>query len=276
MKISYRAHDYGKCSTTELADRISKHDFNGVQLAINKAIDGLTAEPGTLNENLGKEIKDAFKAKNLEITMLGSYFNPVHSNKELVKKNIVKFKEHLKYASSFGTKYVGTETGSFNDDKWTYNPLNRTEEAFQEVKTILSDLLITAKEYDTYMTIEGADGHCMYEPKQLKRMFDEINNGYMKIIVDIYNYLNLTNYQDNAKIFDECIELFGDQIVIFHLKDFIVKDDKLVQVGLGQGIMNLEYILPRIKQYCPNANLIFEGVKPEDIETSLALVKKYI
>lgn len=273
MKISYRAHDYGKCSAIELAKRIGNHDFDGVQLAINKAIEGLTAEPGTINENVAIELKEAFNNEKLQITMLGSYFNPVHSNKELVKKNIAKFKEHLKYASYFGTKYVGTETGSFNDDKWTYNPLNRTEEAFNEVKEILSDLLVTAKEYDIYMAIEGADGHCMFEPKHLKRMFDEINNGYMKIIVDTYNYLNIENYNNHTEIFDECIKLFGDDIVIFHLKDFIVQDGKLVQVGLGQGLMNLNYILPKIKEHCPNANLIFEGIKPVDIETSLKLVR---
>lgn len=33
--------------------------------------------------------------------MLGAYFNPVHSNKELVKDNIERFKEYLGYTKDF-------------------------------------------------------------------------------------------------------------------------------------------------------------------------------
>ncbi len=274
MKISYRAHDYGKTTPQELAKRISKHGFNGVQLVLNKAIEGETGLKGTLNKEKCENIKKAFNDEGLEITMLGAYFNPVHSNKELVSSLIDKYKEHLEYASYFGTSYVGTETGSYNDDKWTYNPLNRTEEAYNEVKKIFTSLAETAKENNSYMAIEGAYGHCMYSPEQLKRLYNDINNGHVKIIVDIYNYLDISNYEQQNEIFDKCIELFKDDIVIFHLKDFIVEDNKLKQVGLGQGIMNLKSFIPKMQKYCPNATLVFEGIKPEDIDTSLELVHK--
>ena len=68
-------------------------------------------------------------------------------------------------ANIFDCKYVGSETGSFNDDSWTYNPLNRTEEAFQEVKRIFKDILLVAKEANCHVALEGAYGHCMFEPK---------------------------------------------------------------------------------------------------------------
>ncbi|MGM9971702.1 MAG: sugar phosphate isomerase/epimerase family protein [Anaeroplasmataceae bacterium] len=275
MKISYRAHDYGKSTPEELAKKIAAHGFTGVQLVLNKAIEGETGLAGTLNEEKCKRIRKAFNDNGLEITMMGAYFNPVHSNKELVNSLVLKYKEHLKYVKDFGSLYVGTETGSFNDDKWTYNPLNRTEEAYQEVKRIFSDLALEALKNDSYMAIEGAYGHCMYCPEQLKRLYNDINNGHVKIIVDIYNYLDISNYQEQREIFDKCIELFKDDIVIFHLKDFIVEDGKLKQVGLGQGIMDLEYFIPRMRKYCPKATLVFEGVKPVDIDSSLEIVHKY-
>lgn len=274
MKISYRAHDYGKTTADELAKRVAKHGFTGVQLVLNKAIEGESGLAGTLNKEKCNKIRKAFNDNGLEITMMGAYFNPVHSNKELVRDLIAKFKEHLKYAKEFGASYVGTETGSFNDDKWTYNPLNRTEEAYNEVRRIFTDLALEAKNNDCYMAIEGAYGHCMYSPDQLKRLYNDINNGHVKIIVDIYNYLDISNYEEQREIFDRCIELFKDEIVIFHLKDFIIEDGKLKQVGLGQGILDLEYFLPRMRKYCPKATLVFEGVKPEDIDSSLNFVHK--
>lgn len=275
MKIGVRVHDLGKSDAQTLASKAKKIGFDGVQLVLNKAIEGETGLPGSLNEEHVNEIAKCFQNEGLDISMLGAYFNPVHSNKELVKTNILKFKEHLKYENTFNASYVGTETGSFNDDKWTYNPLNRTEDAFLEVLRIFKDLADYAKECNSNMAIEGAYGHCMYEPKRVKRLLDSIDNGHVFIIVDIYNYLAYDNYMQHIKIFDECMDIFNNKIVIFHIKDFVVDEEnkKLVQCAIGKGIMNFDYMLPKIKERNPNAYLIFEGSKPEDMEESLKFIK---
>lgn len=276
IKIGVRVHDFGKGSPKDLAIKSKEIGFDGVQLVLNKALEGETGLPGTLSYSKVQDIKSCFDSEEQDIFMLGAYFNPVHSNKELVQTNIAKFKEHLKYANEFGALYVGSETGSYNDDKWTYNPRNRTEEAFQEVKAIFKDIVDYAKSVDANVALEGAFGHCMYEPKQLKRLVDEIDNGHLFITIDIYNYLSIDNYQKQTRIFDECIALFKDKIVIFHLKDFIIKENTLSQVGLGKGLMDLDYMLKEIKKNCPDAILIFEGVKKEDMKSSFAFIKKRI
>lgn len=277
MKVCYRAHDYGKTTAAELAKRISNHPFTGVQLVLNKAIEGESGLAGTLNPEKCTSICKDFSDNNLEVTMLGAYFNPVHSDKQKVYDLSEKFKEHLKYAKYFNCKLVGTETGSFNDDKWTYNPLNRTEEAYNEVLRVFKPLTEVAKNENAFMAIEGAYGHCMYSPDQLKRLFNDLNNGHVKIIIDIFNYLDYSNYKDQIEIFNRAIELFKDDVVIFHLKDFLVDDEnkKLVQVGLGQGIMRWDLYFPIIKKVAPEAALVFEGVKPEDIDSSFEVVNKY-
>ena len=170
MKIGVRVHDFGKSDAITLAKQAKEVGFDGVQFVLNKAIEGETGLPGTLTKEKALIYQKAFKDQGLEIFMMGAYFNPVHSNKELVETNILKFKEHLTYLNDFDGHYVGSETGSFNDDKWTYNPLNRTEEAFQEVKRIFGGLAEYAKEVDAKIALEGAFGHCMHNPKALKRL----------------------------------------------------------------------------------------------------------
>lgn len=277
MKVCYRAHDYGKTTAEELAGRIACHPFTGVQLVLNKAIEGESGLAGSITPERCEEIRTAFATNGLEITMLGAYFNPVHSDKAKVKQLAEKYEDHLKLAKYFDCKYVGTETGSFNDDKWTYNPLNRTEDAFNEVVRIFKPLAEKAKEYDVCMAIEGAYGHCMYSPDQLKRLYDTLNNGHVRIIIDIFNYLDYSNYKDQVEIFQRAIELFKNEVVIFHLKDFVVDEEnkKLVQVGLGQGLMRWDLYFPIIKETAPEAALVFEGVKPEDINSSFDCVMKY-
>lgn len=273
MKIGVRVHDFGKSDAKTLAQKAKAIGFDGVQLVLNKAIEGQTGLPGTLNPDMAKKIHQAFAKEGLEIMMMGAYFNPVHSNKELVATNIAKFKEHLKYLNDFEGHYVGSETGSFNDDKWTYHPLNRTEEAFQEVKRIFGELAGYAKKVGGKIALEGAFGHCMYEPKALKRLVDEIDNGTVYYTVDLYNYLSYSNYENYHDIFEEALKLFAGKIVIFHLKDFIVQDASLKQCAIGKGLLDYHYLLKRIQETNPNAYLIFEGSKPEDMAESYHFVK---
>lgn len=278
MKIYVRAQDLGKQDEKSLAKKIKEIGFDGLQLAINKAIDGETALPGSLSEERLNEISGAFLNEGLEIPLIGSYFNPVHSNKELVKTNIAKFKEHLSFSHKFGSPYIGSETGSYNDDKWTYNPKNRTDEAFEIVKNTFKELADYAKDVNAKISIEGADGHCMYCPSQLKRLIDAIDNGHVFVTVDVYNWLNEEHYDKEYqhKMIDECISLFGKKIKNIHLKDFVMDPKPLLKVGLGDGIMDLEYIIKRVKENIPDANLIFEGVPKEAMTSSLNYIKKLL
>ena len=268
MKLGVRLHDFGKSSAEELAYKASKVGFDGVQFVINKAIEGESGLKGTLSKEKIQSFYESFSKYNLDVMMLGAYFNPVHSNKEKVHTFIDKFKDHLSFAPLLNCKYVGSETGSYNDDSWTYNEKNRTEEAYNEVKRIFKELLEYAKNTSTHVALEGAYGHCMYKPSVLKKLFDEIDNGYLDIIVDVYNYLYIGNYEERFNILEECLSLFKDKIKVFHIKDFIVEDNKLVQVGIGKGIMGWNKMLPMIYKVCPTAYLVFEGVKKEDMESS--------
>lgn len=276
MKIGVRVHDFGKSDAETLALKAKEIGFDGVQLVLNKAIENETGLPGTLSKTKAQSIADAFHKKQLDIFMLGAYFNPVHSNKDLVATNIAKFKEHLAYANDFEAGYVGSETGSYNDDKWTYHPQNRTDEAFLEVQRIFGDLAVYAKDVGAKIALEGAYGHCMFEPQCLKKLVDSIDNGTVFYTVDIYNYLSIQNYKDYETIFEECLSLFNGKIAIFHLKDFIVEQDALKQVAIGKGILDYDYLISRIEQTNPNAYLIFEGSKPEDMKDSFQFVKNKI
>lgn len=277
MKVSVRVHDLGKSDAITLAKKTKEIGFDGVQLVLYKAIEGFDSKAHTINYDELVKVSEAFKEENIEVSMLGAYFNPVHSNKDLVKDNIERFKEYIGYTKLFNCHYVGSETGSFNDDKWTYNPLNRTDDALNEDIRIFGELAEYAKNNDACIALEGAYGHCMYEPKQLNRLVSAIDNGAVKITVDIFNYLDISKYDKETQhfMFDESIKYFKDKIVIYHLKDFIVdkENNKLKQVGLGEGLMDLEYIVSKAKELTPNATLIFEGCPKDKMESSLKYIK---
>lgn len=280
MKILARAHDVCKSDAKTLAKNVKELGYDGVQLVLYKAIEGCTAEPGTMTKEYLQNISQAFKNEGLVVSMLGAYFNPVHSNKELVAKCVSRFKEHLSFSHLFDCNYVGSETGSYNDDKWTYNPLNRTEEAFLEVKRIFGDIAQYAKSVNSNVALEGAYGHCMHNPQALNRLYNEINNGNVYITLDVFNYLHTGDYSKDFQhsLVDDSINYFKDNIKIYHLKDFIYDEEnnKLKQVGLGEGLMDLEYIVNQAKKHTPNAVLVFEGCPKDKMESSIKYIKELL
>lgn len=273
MKIGIRGHDLGKGSINTIIDILKEYNFEAIQLVCYKLLDNITYEENSINLKKALEIGNKLKENNIDVPLIGSYFNPVHSNKEKVQKSINIFKNYIDYASILGSKNVGSETGSKNDDKWTYHPYNQIPETVNETIRIFKELAIYAKNKNINIALEGAYGHVANTPDMLNYIVKEINEPNIKIIVDIYNYLNIDNYTYQIEILKRSIELFKDEIIVFHLKDFYIDNNKMYRCQLGQGLMNYPEILRIIKEEVPNAYLIFEGIQGNEILPSLKYIK---
>jgi L-ribulose-5-phosphate 3-epimerase len=272
FKIGIRAHDLvEKKSPEDLALALQQHGFSFVQLVFNKALSPFSYESEFVNR-----VACSLKEKNIQVAMLGAYFNPVHSNPQIVKDGIENFKANLRIAKAFSHPYVGSETGSYNDSPWTYNPKNQTEEGYQQSKAVFAELTHYAEEVGADITLEGAWGHVMYCPKVLKRLVDELHSPRVHVTVDLFNYLYEGNFEKRDEIFLEALHLFGSEVKIIHLKDGKIIQGKLVQLAPGKGDFHYPLMIEAIKKECPNATLIFEGVKGDDIDSSYTFLKSLI
>lgn len=276
MKIGIRTHDLGKDTITGLLDKVKEKQFENIQLVFKKGFVDEQGNPIPFNEANARIVNEELKKRNINVAMLGAYFNPVHSNKELVKKNTEYFEEHLKYAKLVSCQYVGTETGSYNDDKWTYNPKNQTEEGYQDTMKTFRHLKDVAEKYGTTLLMEPAWGHVIYSVEQLERAIKELNSPNVKVTIDIFNLIYIGNYQNYKEIFFKALSTFKDDVKIVHLKDFYIENGEIVRCGLGKGIIDFEYLIQTVYNYSPNATLIFEGVTGEDIDPSHELIKKIV
>lgn len=273
MKIAFRTHDLGAKGIDGVIYRLQSCGIEAVQLVVYKFMEGVKQLPGSLTPQMAEYIGTALKGAGVSVPLIGAYFNPVHSNKQKVADCKATFKDYLKYAKVLGSNIVGSETGSFNDDKWTYNPLNRTDEALQTVIETFTELADYAAEQGVYIGMEGAAGHCCYCVKQLKRAIDGINRPNVKVIFDLYNYLDMSNYDKYMDILDEGLATFAGKIVVFHMKDFVVEEGKIKQVAPGKGNFDYPAILRKIKAYDKDAVLVLEGTTGDDIMPAIEFVK---
>lgn len=133
----------------------------------------------------------------------------------------------------------------------------------------------TAKKTGAFLTLEGSWNHTMYCPSQLEKLVKRIDNGNIRITVDIFNYLHRGNYKQRFDILNECIDRFSGRIAAFHIKDFVVQPDgSLAEAPLTEGIMGWEKMIPVIRKNAPDSYLVFEGVR--NVVQSLEWFKKLL
>ncbi|MBQ2916232.1 MAG: sugar phosphate isomerase/epimerase [Clostridia bacterium] len=275
MKLCIRGHDLGAWGINEVVDKSKFYGVDGLQLVCYKVFDETKYEPGSITEETAKIIGTKLAENNISVPLIGAYFNPVHSNKAKVEncKNI--YKDYLKYAKILGSECVGSETGSFNDDDWSYNPKNRTEEALQEVVSVFSELCDYALDYGSYVAMEGAAGHVCYDVDTLAKAQKMMNRKNTRVIFDLFNYMDKDNQGDYLNILDKGLETFGDKILLFHMKDCIFHNDKApVQVPYGKGEMNIPEVLKRIKTHNKNAVLTLEDTAGEHIPHAVETIRR--
>ena len=265
MKICIRAHDLGVKGTENILQKILSLGIDGVQMVCYKAYDDIPYAVGAITEEKAAVIGESFRDAGAMIPLVGAYFNPVHSDREKAKRCEAIFGEYLACCKAMGCGYVGSETGSFNDDQWTYHPQNRTEEALQTVVETFSRLCDVAAEHGTMVAMEGAAGHVCWNVQTLARARKMIGKP-TKVIFDLYNYLDESNQTEYLSILEEGLKTFAGEILLFHMKDCcFVPGDKPKQMPFGTGEMDLKAILKRIKAYDENAVLTLEGTTGEHI-----------
>lgn len=277
FKLFIRAHDLGVKNEENISAKLNEFGLDGVQLVAYKALDGVTYAPASVTTERAESFSDCFKRNGKSVPLIGAYFNPVHPNEEKILNGIAVFKDYLTLCHSFGCNIVGSETGSYNGDKWTYHPQNRTDEALKKVIETFSELCDFAKEQNAFVGMEGAFGHVCYDVKTLDCAVKSIGADNIKIIFDLYNYLDKSNIDKMYDILAEGLQTFGDRICVFHIKDCVIGEDgSLKQCGVGKGIFDYSKILSEIIKVCPDANLVFEGTTGEDIPYAVSYIKETI
>lgn len=265
MKLCIRAHDLGVKGTEGILRRLEELGIDGVQMVCYKAYDDIAYAPGAMNGEKATAIGQAFARHGKMIPLVGAYFNPVHSNAEKAERCFTVFAEYLEHCKAMGCDFVGSETGSYNDDKWTYHPQNRTEEAVDKVADTFSRLCDIAAQNGSMVAVEGAAGHVCYNVATLAKARQRIGKP-TKVIFDLFNYLDEGNQFDYLSILDEGLKTFAGEILLFHMKDCrLVAGSAPKQVPLGTGDLDMEQILRRIKAYDKNAVLTLEGTTDPDI-----------
>ena len=264
LNIGMRAHDIEAENITDLAQKLEQLDIHNIQLALLKSIHDIDLSEGRFSPGLARFFRKELEKRDIHVSVLGCYINPVHPNPAERELQLNRFREHIKYAHYIGADMIGTETGSVNFD-WSFNPNNHSEENYRDFLSVMRPLAEYASSLGVMLGIEGVYYHTLYSPERMKRFLDDINMPNVSVIFDPINYLYAGNFHDQHKIIEQAFELFGDRIAAVHIKDFVVKNNELHFALPFEGEFDFPFLIDRIKMYKPYINLLMEGVPPQEV-----------
>jgi L-ribulose-5-phosphate 3-epimerase len=265
MRIGTRAHDFPKLPVEELAARIAAKGMASVQLALNKAIAGFDLKRGDLSPGLGNHVGRAFRDRGVGIAVLGCYVNPIHPDPAQRAELLGWFKEHIRFARDFGCGIVALETGSLNAD-YSYNPGNGGKAAFDLLVTSIAELAREAERFGVIVGVEGVAGHVACTPARMRGLLDAVASPNVQVVFDPVNMLSIDTWKDQGRAIGECLELFGDRVVVVHAKDFVVAGGALRAVRSGQGKLDYAPIVRFLKERKPFIDVLLEGASEDTVE----------
>jgi sugar phosphate isomerase/epimerase len=273
MQLGIRLHDIKKAPLEERLQIAKEQGFKCGHLALSKVISEFPTDNSALTPGLAMYLNKLFSKYDQDIAVLGCYLNLADPNEEKMKKTYARYLANIRFASLLGAGVVGSETGAVNEE-YKFEERNHSGEALKIFIERLRPVVKYAEKAGVIFAIEPVYKHIVCNPQRARFVLDEIASPNLQIIFDPVNLLDISNYERRDEIFEEAIDILGDDIAMLHLKDFIVEDGQLKSVACGTGEMKYERILKFVKERKPYMHATLENTVPENAVAAREFIQK--
>ena len=286
LTLGVRAHDVGLEGLSSfftvqgiesLAERVAQKHFAAVQYTMADAFPAV--KPSHLNQGMAWQLRKAFLSRNIRIAILSCYINPVHPVREEREKELSCFRRYLEFCRDLGASYVATETGSINTDG-SFNPDNHSPRVTEELLESLRKMIRWASDFGIGIAVEGVSKFVACSPLVIRKILDQIDSVNLRVILDPVNLLEPCD-SGNARqryidIVKKSFDLYGDDIVAIHLKDFNFENGKMINVPIGSGLAPFDFLAELAAEKKPGLPLIMEEQKALTLEKSIQFLERLI
>ncbi|MGX5833617.1 sugar phosphate isomerase/epimerase family protein [Aeromonas piscicola] len=271
LKIGARAHDLNGQTPAELIALARETGIDGLQLAVHKSwgVAYQALDIDTIISNI-----TLLQQAGLSIFLLASYFNPVHSDATFLASEIARARFNIDIGACCGIGLIGSETGSLNDDEWTWHPDNHAAPAFQQVLTTFRQLQPTLEQGQCDFLVEPVYEHVIHDADRLARLNAELGERFY-VTLDIANLLGADNVDAWHSIVEDFLTRHGTRIRLFHFKNFVLQDGKKIPVRLDEGIIDYAAVLGLLAQHAlTEVPIIVEELQGDELIASVAYLRQ--
>lgn len=273
MQFGIRLHDAVQAPIEERLKIVKEQGFTCAHVALSKVISENSVAPQALTPGYAMYLKRLFDRNELDCAVLGCYLNLANPDAAQLRAIQEKYMANIRFAAHLGAGVVGTETGAPNVE-YKFEEACWSEESLQIFIKNLRPVVTYAEQMGVLMAIEPVVRHIVCNPVRARRVLDEIGSPNLRIILDPVNLLESYNYEKQDEIIDEAIELLGRDVAVLHVKDFVIKDGRLVSVPVGQGQCHWDRIMPYMKREKPYMHATLEDTRPENAVAALNHIRE--
>lgn len=85
-----------------------------------------------------------------------------------------------------------------------------------------------------------------------------------------------SNYREQDAVFEEALELLGEDVAVIHLKDYVVEQEGLRAVAAGEGQMDYRSILAFVERQKPYIQATLENTTPDNAVFARMFIEEQI
>lgn len=273
IRLGVRAHDLGASSLKNLSEITHQIEISNIQFAPSK-LPFLGLNNNLMSYGNATYLNQTLNSYKIKVPILGCYVNVVDPDIRNRKQNLDRFKNYLNSARYFDQMpIVATETGSVSEMGYTIR--NYNDNVFNLMLDSIRELVLYAEKLGVVMAVEPGINHPLYNFDKTKALFSTIDSPNLKLIFDLTNLLTMDNYHQQRLIINQFYEHFGQQIIAIHLKDFIIRDQRVIPVGFGQGVLDKEYLIKKTADIFPYAYCMLESITKSEIPTAVEQISRW-
>jgi sugar phosphate isomerase/epimerase len=277
MKIGICTTDFESQPVDDLFARIRGYGFSQVQFDF--ASIGEEELPATIDPGLIDRIRRSLRENQLEIVAINGTFNMIHPDPDERRRGIERFPLLAAAARQLGCRILTLCTGTNDpDDMWRWHGDNGSEQSWQILQTVMTQLLPVAEQYEVYLGIETEASNVVSSPEQARRIIDEMQSPRLKIIMDCANLFprQTASRANVAPMIRKAFDYLGSDIILAHGKD-ISESDEIVFASPGKGIIDYGLFLELLRQYDYQGGMLLHGIRSEsEIPGCLAFIRSAI
>ncbi len=271
MQFGIRLHDVVQAPVGERLRIIKEQGFTCAHVALSKVISENSVAPEALTPGYAMYLKRLFDKNELDWAVLGCYLNLATPDEAQLRETQEKYMANIRFATHLGAGVVGTETGAPNVE-YRFEEACWNEASLQIFIKNLRPVVKYAEQMGVLVAIEPVVRHIVCNPVRARRVLDEIASPNLRIILDPVNLLESYNYEEQDAIIDEALGLLGKDVAVLHVKDFVIKDGRLVSVPVGQGQCHWDRIMPYMKREKPYMHATLEDTEPDNAVAALNFI----
>lgn len=260
MELGVFSRTYQPIGVDRIFARIAQDGFQTTQFNFSSA--GLASLPKDYPEAAIDEVMAGARQSGVTICALSGTYNMAHPDAARRQSDRVGFANVVRAAQSMRVPLVTLCTGTRDaTDMWRAHPDNGSREAWSAMRGELDFALGLAARHGIALGVEPEPGNVVADSSVARRLLDEVESPYLKIVMDAANLLPPESQQRQREVIAQAVDLLGADLALVHTKDVSTTGEA---VAAGRGVVDFRVFLKGILSTGYRGPLVSHNFPQED------------